>query len=53
MKKANGFDYFTEQSMKGFAPFFVQAYNEIGYYGYDLTPFKDLLTEIKDGSNVV
>lgn len=53
MKKANGYDYFTEGSMQGFGPFFVQAYNEIGHYGYDITDFKDLLKEIKDGSNII
>ena len=53
MKKANTYEYFTEETMKGFGSFFVQAYNEIGYYGYDLTDFKDLLKEVKDGSNIV
>ncbi len=53
MKKSNPLYFFTEQAMKDFGPFYVQAYNEIGYYGYDLTPFKDLLTEIKDGSNIM
>lgn len=53
MKKANSYEYFTEESMNGFAPFFVQAYNEIGYYGYDLTDFKDLLKEVKNGTNAV
>ncbi|MEW6195729.1 MAG: S28 family serine protease [Bacteroidota bacterium] len=53
MKASNPFYFFTEQAMKDFAPFFVQAYNEIGYYGYDLSPFKDLLAEINDGSNIM
>lgn len=53
MKKSNPLYFFTEQAMKDFGPFYVQAYNEIGYYGYDLTPFKDLLTEITDGSNIM
>lgn len=53
MKKANALYFFTAQAMKDFGPFYVQAYNEIGYYGYDLEPFKDLLKEIKDGSNII
>ncbi|PKL81635.1 MAG: peptidase [Ignavibacteriae bacterium HGW-Ignavibacteriae-3] len=53
MVKANPLYFFTEQAMKDFGPFYVQAYNEIGYYGYDLEPFKDLLTQIKDGSNIL
>ena len=53
MVKANPLYFFTEQAMKDFDPFYVQAYNEIGYYGYNLEPFKDLLKEIKDGSNKI
>lgn len=53
MKASNPLYFFTEQAMKDFGSFYVQAYNEVGYYGYDLTPFKDLLTEIKDGSNIM
>ncbi len=53
MIKSNPIYFFTEQAMKYFGPFYVQAYNEIGYYGYDLSPFKDLLKEIKDGSNII
>ena len=53
MKKANALYFFTEKAMKDFGPFYVQAYNEIEYYGYDLEPFKDLLKETKDGSNIM
>mgnify|MGYP000386239622 CR=1 FL=1 len=53
MKASNPLYFFTEQAMKDFGPFYVQAYNEIGYYGYDLSSFKDLLVEIKDGSNIM
>lgn len=53
MKASNPLYFFTEQAMKDFGPFYVQAYNEVGYYGYDLAPFKDLLVEIKDGSNIM
>lgn len=36
-------DYFAEQSMWRFQPFFVQAANQLGYYGYDTSPFDSLL----------
>ena len=35
-------DYFSEQGAG--TPFNVQAMREIGYYGYDCTPFKDYLS---------
>lgn len=53
MIQSNPLYFFTEKAMQDFGPFYVQAYNEIGYYGYDLAPFKDLLKEIKDGSNII
>jgi hypothetical protein len=53
MRKSNPIYFFTQKAMDDFGPFYVQAYNEIGYYGYDLSPFKDLLTKIKDGSNIM
>jgi hypothetical protein len=52
MKKVNGYDFFTEQGQKQFLPSYIQFYKEIGYYSYDLEPFKDLLTEVKDGSSI-
>lgn len=52
MKKINGFDFYTEQGIKNFLPSYIQFYKEIGYYNYDLEPFKDLLTEVKDGSSI-
>jgi len=51
MISVSGFDFFTKEAMDEFGPFYVQAYNEIGYYGYDTFPFKDLLKEIKNFSN--
>jgi hypothetical protein len=52
MIKANPIYFFTQKALDDFGPFYVQAYNEIGYYGYDLSPFKDLLKVIKEGSNI-
>jgi hypothetical protein len=51
MKKANPPYFFTKKAMEDFGAFYVQAYNEIGYYGYDITPFKDLLKEFTTSSN--
>lgn len=36
-------DYFSDASMNEFRPFFYQAYTEVGYYGYETEPFKDIL----------
>ncbi len=44
-----GPDYF---STTGDISFFVQAYRELGYYGYDLKPFKPYLS-IKSAKNYV
>lgn len=52
MKKVNGYDFFSEQGIKEYTPSYIQFYKEIGYYSYDLEPFKDLLTEVKDGSSI-
>lgn len=38
----SGPDYFSEG--KDSSPFYVQAAKELGYYGYDVKPFKGLLT---------
>lgn len=38
----SGPDYFSEG--KDSSPFYVQAARELGYYGYDVKPFKGLLT---------
>lgn len=40
--KSGGADYFA--NMGDTAPFFVQAAQDLGYYGYDTKPFKKLLT---------
>ncbi|MCD8292472.1 MAG: aminopeptidase [Prevotellaceae bacterium] len=40
--KISGADYFATDGAD--APFFVQAARELGYYGYDTTPFQGLLT---------
>jgi hypothetical protein len=36
-------DYFSDAGIKSLWSFFYQAYTEVGYYDYDIEPFKDLL----------
>ena len=38
-----GFRYFDDTSITSNWPFFYQCYTNYGYYGYDITPFKDYL----------
>ncbi len=45
--------YYADQGIKAFEPFQYQAYTEIGYYGYDITDFKGLLTAVKDPTNSI
>jgi hypothetical protein len=45
--------YYADEGMVAFEPFQYQAYTEIGYYGYDITPFKGLLTAVKDPTNSI
>lgn len=46
--KGSMLDYFSDQDVSTILPFFYQAYSEIGYYGYDISEFKDLLQEVKE-----
>ena len=45
--------YYADQGIRAFEPFQYQAYTEIGYYGYDITDFKGLLTAIKNPTNSI
>ena len=40
--------YFADTGIVKYQPFFHQALNEIGYYGYDLNLFKGLLIKVTD-----
>ncbi len=44
---AAGYDFFADQSLDAFEPFFYQALTEMGFYSYRTKEFKDLLTEVK------
>lgn len=42
--QAAGYDFFADQSIEVFQPFFYQALSEMGFYGYKTKPFKQFLT---------
>ena len=48
LRKGSSFEYFSEKDVKTILPFFYQAYSQMGYYGYDISDFKDLLVEVKE-----
>ena len=50
-QKAGVLWYYSDQGKKMFEPFLYQAYTEIGYYNYDITPFKPYLKALERPSN--
>lgn len=46
MNRVAGFDYFSDQFIVEFRPFFYQAMTEMGYYGYDLDAFGSYLKHV-------
>ncbi len=46
-QKSIDFGYFSDQETKRFAPFFYQAYTELGYYGYLAKPLLPYMKSIK------
>lgn len=48
LKKGSSFSYFSDQDIATNLPFVYQAYSQMGYYGYDISDFKDLLKEVKE-----
>jgi hypothetical protein len=53
LKKGSAFDYFADEDIETILPFFYQAYAQMGYYGYNISPFKDLLTEVKEPTSKI
>ena len=51
LKKGSSFDYYADGEIKTILPFYYQAYSQMGYYGYDISDFKDLLKEAKEPSS--
>ena len=48
MNRVAGFDYFSDQFIVEFRPFFYQALTEMGYYGYDLDAFGKYLKHVEN-----
>jgi hypothetical protein len=44
----SSFSYFSDKEIKSNLPFVYQAYTQMGYYGYDISNFKDLLSEVEE-----
>jgi hypothetical protein len=53
LKKGSSFSYFSDQDALPNIPFAYQAYSQMGYYGYDISDFKDLLSEIKEPTSKI
>ena len=49
----SSFSYFSDHGFEPIAAFFYQAYTEMGYYGYDISNFKDLLKEVKEPTSKI
>lgn len=47
------FDLYSVPVLNNIESFFYQAYTEIGYYGYDVSDFREYLTEMKNPSNEI
>lgn len=52
LKKVSGFYLFSDAGIYNYLPSFYQHMTELGYYGYDFTPVKDLLRHVKTTSLV-
>ena len=46
MNRVAGFDYFSDQFIEEYRPFFYQALTEMGYYGYDLEEFSRFIRHV-------
>lgn len=46
MNRVAGFDYFSDEFITTYRPFFYQALTEMGYYGYDLEEFDRYLQHV-------
>ncbi|MBN1300139.1 MAG: hypothetical protein JW995_02900 [Melioribacteraceae bacterium] len=44
--------FFSDRDIKNYKPFYYQAFTEIGFYDYDITPFSGLIKYV-DGKNDV
>ena len=50
LKRVSGFYLFSDAGVHNYLPSFYQHMTELGYYGYDFEPVKDLLKHVKTTS---
>lgn len=46
--KVSDIGFFSDRDMSGYAPHYYQAATQMGYYGYNIAPFKKYLTQFKE-----
>ncbi len=51
LSKTNAIYFYSDQGRKAFEPFQYQAYTEIGYYNYDITPFREHMKVLRNPTN--
>lgn len=49
--KVSGLDFFADKSMKNYASHYYQAGSEMGYYGYDISEFKEYIKALPNTEN--
>lgn len=52
LEKVSGFGLYNDKGFVYYLPSFYQHIKELGYYGFDLAPVKDLLKVVKHSSNI-
>ncbi len=52
INKVVGISFYSDASYHRYLPSFYQHARELGYYGFDFTPVKDLLKAVKSSSNL-
>jgi len=48
MNKVAGFDYFADEFILEYRPFYYQAYTQMGYYGYNIEAFRNELRHVTE-----
>ncbi|MFT6165887.1 MAG: hypothetical protein ACJAV5_001824 [Vicingaceae bacterium] len=49
--KVSGLEFFSDESMKNFASHYYQAGAQMGYYGYDISEFKEYIVALPNDKN--
>ena len=49
--QVSGLDFFADKSMESYASHYYQAGSEMGYYGYDISDFKQHITALPNDKN--